>query len=259
MERPSSNRLMSRIKHNSEKLRHGLKQLRHEFALSISAESTQDKHADSAAGFNYRPATYWPSGPYDTVLVNDKSASMGTKDYRPSRLEGSKKAAEQFIRLRAKSSPDDRVAIVAFTESAETIVPLASISETATIISKLKTLKATDGTDIAAGLRAAKHIFLDSASLDNPKGRFYRTLLLTDDHGGKPLKIANELKHRLNVLVEVIGIGGKPSAVNEKLLRKVATTDPDGFTHYWFIRDSDSLITHYSELATGLAWKGKGK
>ena len=73
------------------------------------------------------------------------------------------------------------------------------------------------------------------------------------------MKVANELKGQLQVLVEVIGIGGHSSAVNEHLLRRIATTDPDGFTHYCFIRDSASLIAHYSELATGIVWKGKDR
>lgn len=184
---------------------------------------------------------------------------MGDTDFRPSRLEGAKEAAEQFVRLRARVSPEDRIAIVTFTETAKIVLPFTPITEVAAIVSSLKTLEPQDGTDIRAGLKKSKKLFLSTTVSNMGKKRFKRILALTDGHGGRPLKVADELKNELNALVEVVGIGGEPSAVNQKLLRKVATTDPDGFTHYWFIRDTDSLVTHYGELATGLAWKGKEK
>ena len=47
-------------------------------------------------------------------------------------------------------------------------------------------------------------------------------ILLTDGHGGHPLRTADDLKSR-GVVIDVIGIGPSPSAVDEKLLKKVAS------------------------------------
>ena len=82
-------------------------------------------------------------------------------------------------------------------------------------------------------------------------------LLLTDGQGGQPLGWATHLKNA-GVLLEVIGLGGDTSAVDQKLCRQVATTDANGFTHYWFFRDADGLIAHYENLASGLVYGGHG-
>ena len=67
------------------------------------------------------------------------------------------------------------------------------------------------------------------------------------------------LKQRLDAVIDVVGIGGSPSVVNEALLRQVATTDPDGFCHYRFIKDAQALSKHYTQLAQGLIWRGGKK
>ena len=193
-------------------------------------------------------------GPCDTACVNDKSFSMSTNDCRPSRIEASKRAAQQYIMRRAESSPQDRIALVSFSEYAQVVLPLTNICDTATITKALKGLHAGGGTDINEGLEAAERILFEDRSRDVQDDRLKRILLLTDGHGGHPVRTARKLKS-YGVLIEVIGIGGDPSAVNEKLLRKVATTDSYG-THYWFFRDTDSLVAHYDNLATGIVFRG---
>jgi len=253
--RPTITEFLEQLKQSCSEFLLGLKQLRQQFALPADTKMQQALNTDYAnLGSNF-----WPLGPYDIAILEDISASMGTTDFQPSRLEGGKKGIGHFVRLRARVSPEDRIAIVTFTETAETVLPFTPITEIDTIVNKLKILEPQDGTDIRAGLKECKKLFLSSTVSTIREKRFKRVLVLTDGHGGKPLKVADELKNELNVLVEIIGIAGEPSEVNEKLLRKVATTDPDGFTHYWFIRDTNTLITHYGELATGLVWKGKEK
>jgi Ca-activated chloride channel family protein len=179
---------------------------------------------------------------------------MSTEDCKPSRIEASKRAAQQYIMRRAESSPQDRIALVSFSEYAEVVLPLTNITDTATITKALKGLHAGGGTDINEGLEAAERILFEDRSRDVQDDRLKRILLLTDGHGGHPIRTARRLKS-CGVLIEVIGIGGDPSAVNEKLLRKVATTDSYG-THYWFFRDTDSLVAHYDNLATGIVFRG---
>jgi len=200
----------------------------------------------------------WASFPNDIVFVQDISGSMRWTDCDPSRLEASKKAAEAHIRRRATLSLDDRVAIVTFNDHARVVLPLTELHRLNEILHQLRKITAAGWTDIAEGLKAGKKIFLKDL-LDNPQlSRLRRILLLTDGRGGNPLKVANQLKSE-GVLIEVIGVGGDNSQVDEKLLRKVATTDPNGFTHYWFFRDTNSLVAHYEDLATGIVFRGDEK
>jgi len=108
------------------------------------------------------------------------------------------------------------------------------------------------GTDLAKGLEAAARLFEDEGST----GRRRHVVMLTDGRGGEPLKQAAKLKNKLGAVIDVVGIGGTPDAVNEALLRQVATTDPGGFCHYRFVKDPETLSEHYTQLAKGLVWNG---
>jgi len=199
----------------------------------------------------------WAAGPQDTVCVLDISGSMRGTDVAPSRLEASKKAAEAFCRRRAGLSPGDRIGIVTFNNYGRVVLPLTEITRLDVILTCLASLRAAGGTDLAEGLKAANSLFAQDAALHPMLSRRRRILLLTDGHGGNPVSWAAHLKGA-GVLIQVIGIGGDPSAVDEKLLRKVATTDGQGFLHYWFFRDTDSLVAHYEDLASGLIYREHG-
>jgi len=170
---------------------------------------------------------------------------MRDPDYWPTRLEGGICAAIAYTNARAEQCPNDRIAVVSFNSAAQTVLPLTSIAEKVTIIRAIRGLTPFGGTDIAKGLNAAAKIY-DCQEL--PHRKKYVTVL-TDGHGGKPLRIANKLKTKYRAVIDVVGIGGSPRSVNESLLRKVATTDPDGFCHYRFIKDPVTLRKHYEQLA----------
>ena len=74
---------------------------------------------------------------------------------------------------------------------------------------------------------------------------------LSDGQGGDPISIADYLKNQ-GAIIQVIGIAGSPSEVNESILKATATTDETGFNHYWFIEDSQSLIQLYEKLSTSI-------
>lgn len=194
-------------------------------------------------------------GPTDTVLVNDVSGSMGNTDCQPSRLEASKQAAQEYVRQRVQRTPGDRIAVVAFSDFGEVILPLTTITRLDFITQGIKKLKVGGGTDLGAGLREAEKIHLPEGKIAlSAADRNQQILLQTDGHGGNPIRIAKRLKEH-GVLIEVIGVGGDPSAVNEDLLRKVATTDASGITHYRFIHDAEQLVNHYRQLATGIVMR----
>ena len=189
--------------------------------------------------------------PRGTIFVNDVSVSMSTNDCQPSRLEASKKAAIEYVKKRGAISGQDSIAVVSFCDYGKVILPLTEIGKSKTIIKAIKSLETGGATDIAEGLRTARDLMFDDDWVGSPQQvKNKHILMLTDGNGGHPIRVANELK-RKDVLIEIIGVG-KRSEVNSTLLRKVATTDSNGFTHYWFINDPKKLADHYRELATGI-------
>ena len=186
-------------------------------------------------------------------LVIDCSGSMGLKDYHPSRLQAAKDSAIEYVLTLKRQNCDIQIVVICFTACGSIIVPPTQIAESVKIIKGMRSLTAGGGTSIFAGLNQAEKI------LGNFPGgnRQNQIVLLTDGFGGQPLNIAGKLKAQYNSTIDVVGIGGSHEDVNEDLLRKVATTDPDGTNHYRFIKDRDTLKKHYRQLATGLVLKGK--
>ena len=78
-----------------------------------------------------------------------------------------------------------------------------------------------------------------------------RIVLLTDGHGGHPIDTARDLKSK-GVVIDVIGVGSAPSGVDEKLLRNVASV-VEGEARYRFIKDQQTLVAHYTQLANKTA------
>lgn len=186
--------------------------------------------------------------PRDTIQILDISGSMDCPDYPPTRLAGGIEAAIEYINSRAAQCPQDRIAIVTFSTRARIVLPLTPIDEKETIVAALEQLRADGETDIAKGLQAAIRIFDEEPLSD----RLRQITLLTDGHGGDPIRKAASLKEQYGATIYVVGIGGTRKDVNESLLRKLATSDH----HYRFIRDSETLKQHYRQLATGLVWRG---
>ena len=201
------------------------------------------------------PSVTDDSAPRDTAIVIDVSGSMVACDYPPSRLDGGIQAGIEYAVTCANQRPGDRIAVISFSDEAHVVLPLTPVTKSRTIQTALRKLTIDGGTDLAKGLEAAARLFED----DGSTGRQRHVIMLTDGQGGKPLKQAVRLKEKLGAVIDVVGIGGTPDAVNEALLRKVATTDPGGFCHYRFIRDPQTLSSHYTQLAKGLVWNGAGE
>lgn len=200
----------------------------------------------------------WESLPQDTVCVLDVSGSMGWTDCSPSRLEASKKATEAFCRRRAALSPGDRIGIVTFNNYGRVVLPLTEITRLDVILARLASLRVAGGTDLAEGLKAANSLFAQDVVVHSMLARYRRVLMLTDGHGGNALRWATHLKSA-KVLIEIIGVGGDTGQVDEATCRRLATTDANGFVHYWFFRDTDGLVAHYENLADGLVFRGHGR
>jgi hypothetical protein len=209
-------------------------------------------HAPQSMEAALPPPSYGIVDGRDTVFVLDRSGSMGSGDYVPSRMAGGIQALHEYVQKRVELGADDRVALIIFNHAAKILHPLSSLSDKNRLFLRLAKLKADGGTDIAEGFKAAEPLFMHHP----PEGRTRHILLLTDGQGGDPIPLADRLKHQWGVVIDIIGIGGSTLEVNESLLRDTATTDPDGFNHYRFIEDTKQLKDHFRHLATGLVWEG---
>jgi len=231
-----------------------VRQVSNRFFRELSSDASAARNTTKIQGCHLATASE-ADKPRDTINVADVSGSMGGSDYPPTRLDGGIKVSVEYVDKRIEQSPNDRVAVVSFNSTARIVLPLTPITNKEKIVRVIRKLTAGGGTDIAEGLKAAAEIF----EAEPQSNRQRHIITLTDGQGGRPLKIAGKLKTEYRVIINVVGIGGSPSDVNESLLRKVATTDPDGFCHYCFIKDTEALSEHYRQLATGIVWRGKEK
>jgi len=227
----------------------------------IQAFNNQIK--DTVDGLLSDPPPHHPhlqSTPDDKVatlafIIIDRSVSMNTKDYLPSRLQAAKEAAIAFIMAWVAKGTHANICVIAFDNKATLVTRPTSIVNYKQIVKKIESIAIRGGTDIAIGLKEADRIAAD-IDTDSVQGQI---ILLTDGCGGHPIPIAEKLKCQFQMVIDVVGIGGSRSQVNEALLKTVATTEPDGTSHYRFIKDAATLKQHYRKLATGILWEGKNQ
>lgn len=182
--------------------------------------------------------------PEDVVLVNDISGSMSECDWKPSRLAGAQEAGEMFLKHRAPY-PDDRVAVIGFSQRAEIVQGLTEVSQPHLITHALGRLSARGNTSIGSGLASAEEALKQA----RPQA-VRRIILYTDGRNNEPpdpRPVAEKLK-QAGVVIFAVGIGGCPGDVDEALLKKIAS-EIQGKPAYRFIADKDEMVQLYKDLA----------
>jgi hypothetical protein len=206
----------------------------------------------------------------------DLSDSMLACDIKPTRMEAAINANEEIIKVKSKHYYNDKIGIIVFQQTAKLVSLPVSPSKMGNIRHIIDDTDLVGGTDFVAPLKLAYNCFFGT----NPKkensffpkalsnlffesvadgtvqpvntyGAVKRIILLTDgDHRGddNPVTIATRLKDA-GVIVDCIGIGGNPGAVNERLLKEIASRNSDGSVRYCFIGDRETLIRKYQTLA----------
>jgi len=183
-----------------------------------------------------------------TIFNNDISGSMsGPFGGGLCKLDASIRACITMVLEKAQLDPNDEIGLVSFNHNAYRLLDLSPLySHKQQIIQIIQSLQIDGGTDTNAGLKVSREMF-DWSRNDVVR----RLVLLTDGHGGHPLRTAEDLKAR-GVVIDVIGVGDHPSNVDEKLLRNVASVI-DGENRYRFIKDQQTLVKHYTQLANKTA------
>ncbi len=137
----------------------------------------------------------------DIFLVMDLSSSMLARDFKPDRLEASKRVAAEFVDKR----PYDRIGLVVFAGEAYTQTPMTIDHRVLKeALAQLQCGLIEDGTAIGMGLATAVNHIKDS------KAKSKVIILLTDgvNNAGyiKPLTAA-EIAREFGVKVYTIGVG----------------------------------------------------
>ncbi|HFC01273.1 MAG TPA: VWA domain-containing protein [Phaeodactylibacter sp.] len=143
----------------------------------------------------------------DIMLVMDLSSSMLAQDFKPDRLEVSKKVAADFVDKRKY----DRIGLVPFAGEAFTQCPLTTdhgvLNE---FLAGLQCGMLEDGTAIWMGLSTAVNRLKES------KAKSKIVILLTDGDNNagyiKPMTAA-EIARELGIKVYTIGVGSRGSAL----------------------------------------------
>jgi Mg-chelatase subunit ChlD len=141
------------------------------------------------------------------MLVIDKSGSMNGE-----RIELAKEAAKATVEILQK---DDKVGVTAFDDGTQQLVRMQSASNRVRISSDIGRLRASGGTNIAAGLEKAYE------SLALTPAKLKHVILLTDGHSGSA-NIFSELLPSMRIegiTVSTVAIGSQSA---DTLLKRIA-------------------------------------
>ncbi len=218
------------------------------------------------------------SRPECVITLIDLSGSMNDSDWKPTRKAGAIMANIELIRTKARLDSQDSVGIIGFHRKARLLhQPVCLSHGAASLIRSLKSPPDGGSTNFTAALELAQEILFKSNKKSSQgllsrllseilyeteshpakkargfqNGTVKRIIMLTDgehNQGGSPITVASRLKNS-GVIIDCIGIGGSPKDVDEKLLKKIASRNPDGSIRYCFIGDQQQLLRKYENLA----------
>ena len=193
----------------------------------------------------------------DIVLAMDISGSMLAEDFKPNRLEASKKVASEFVGGR----PNDRMGLVVFSGETFTQCPLTTDHAILTdLFDDIKSGMIEDGTAIGDGLATAVNRLKESQAISKV------IILLTDGENNMgsidPLS-AGEIAKVFGIRVYTIGVGTIGTApypvqtpfgtryqnmevrIDEPLLRQIASMTG---AKYFRATDNQKLSEIYQEI-----------
>ena len=194
----------------------------------------------------------------DIVLAMDISGSMLAQDFKPNRIESSKKIASEFVADRH----GDRLSIVAFAGEAFTQCPLTSDrSAVQTSLARLRSGIIDDGTAIGNGLATAINRLRESSSKSKV------VVLLTDgvnNSGSMSPLMAADIAKNMGIKVYTIGVGRRGQAptpvmdafgnvglammnveIDEELLREISSLTGG---KYFRAENAEALTKIYDEI-----------
>lgn len=176
----------------------------------------------------------------DIVLAMDISGSMLAQDFKPDRLEASKRIASEFVADRE----GDRLSVVAFAGEAFTQAPLTpDRAAVQTALARLRSGIIDDGTAIGNGLATAINRMRESGAKSKV------VVLMTDgvnNSGQISPRMAAEIARDLGIKVYTIGVGRRGKAPTPAM-------DPFGnvFMAMMDVEIDEDLLCEISKITGG--------
>lgn len=176
----------------------------------------------------------------DIVLAMDISGSMLAQDFKPDRLEASKRIASEFVADRE----GDRLSVVAFAGEAFTQAPLTpDRAAVQTALARLRSGIIDDGTAIGNGLATAVNRMRESGAKSKV------VVLMTDgvnNSGQISPRMAAEIARDLGIKVYTIGVGRRGKAPTPAM-------DPFGnvFMAMMDVEIDEDLLREISKITGG--------
>jgi Ca-activated chloride channel family protein len=177
--------------------------------------------------------------PLNLGVVLDRSGSM----YDERRLEY---VTEAVKFLSNNVAPDDKIAVVAFADSARVIIQPDQIHDQAAVrraLDEVDLLEIGGGTQMALGMRAA----IDEVKKNLAPNRLNRVLVLTDGQTYEEtacIDLANQSREQISFSAMGVGV-----EFNEKLLMRIAQ---DSHGKYHFIGDAAEIPSIFDDELQGL-------
>jgi hypothetical protein len=214
------------------------------------------------------------------LTLIDLSGSMSATDIAPNRQKAAIRANEEIVRVKRQQYPNDKIGVIGFQGTAQLLLAPTHPSNIFALEKTIDNARLRGGTDFVSPLELAYNCFFNGATatrddsfskmlstiLFEPAPDTYfapkignikttkRIIMLTDGGhlgGGDPTISATKLKN-MGAVIDCIGIGGSPKDVDEKLLKQIASRNPDGSIRYCFIGDQEQLVRKYNSLAQHL-------
>ena len=178
-----------------------------------------------------------PHRPLEVVLVVDRSGSMESDDYLPTRLDAARRAAEVFLQ---QIQPGDSAAVLSFSEYATLDAPLTE--ERGLSLRALNGLYPDGSTAIGDALYHAIEV-LEGGADESVKA----VVLLSDgasNEGRDPLTAAREAADA-GIPVFTVGIATPGDEFDERTLRGIADTTGG---EYLYALDASELSRVYERM-----------
>ncbi|MFN3917910.1 MAG: vWA domain-containing protein [Flavobacteriales bacterium] len=186
----------------------------------------------------------------DIIISLDISGSMLAKDFKPNRLEASKKVAKDFVKMR----PNDRIGLVVYEGESFTKCPLTTDHNLLLkSIDEVQTGLIEGGTAIGMGLATAVNRLKDSQAKS-------KVIILLSDGVSEQGKIhpltAAEIANEFGIRVYSIGVGSQGKA-----LTPVARSPITGEYQYQYmpVEIDEKTLSEIANITGGKYYRAKNE
>jgi Mg-chelatase subunit ChlD len=153
----------------------------------------------------------------------------------------------EYVKVRARQDPNDRVALVFFSNETRFVVHPITMQAGFTIQQYGDEVTLRGSTHIGKGLRGVVRVFKRQRKSNHQR----HVILLTDNWGGDAVKKAKKLELKYDAVIHVVVIGQAKVNEDKAALLKIATNEPGGNIHWRYVKDAEGLIEHFRRLAAG--------